>query len=275
MRRLLFFLTICLLIPINGFALGGKEHAADMQRIFPFAESTKNKKVTDFYRRVNEFLDFPYVQPGQKHDKSQPKRPKFVVEHSKFSQIRWLGKHRIWFHWGFNTDPRKFPPIVNSLNQAVQDGVITQQDVEEFWSMMNIEISRRNRTLMNESAKVFGFGELGTISAQQRKQLNGLVTILYSIHVIGDHKTADKDIIAPLSRVYADVSNAIDNIAGKEAANFEKAKELKKQLRTAQSSPDTYLDVLEREFTPFIMSLSGEGYNYKQRFKKLGYVLKR
>ena len=275
MRRLLFFLTICLLIPINGFALGGKEHAADMQRIFPFAESTKNKKVTDFYRRVNEFLDFPYVQPGQKHDKSQPKRPKFVVEHPKFSQIRWQGKHRIWFHWGFNTDPRKFPPIVNSLNQAVQDGVITQQDVEEFWSMMNIEISRRNRTLMNEGAKVFGFGELGTISAQQRKQLNGLVTILYSIHVIGDHKTTDKDIIAPLSRVYADVNNAIDNIAGKEAANFEKAKELKKQLRTAQSSPDAYLDVLEREFTPFIMSLSGEGYNYKQRFKRLGYVLKR
>ena len=275
MRRLLFFLTICLLIPINGFALGGKEHAADMQRIMPFAESAKNKKVTDFYRRVNEFLDFPYVQPGQKHDKSQPKRPKFVVEHPKFSQIRWQGKHRIWFHWGFNTDPRKFSPIVNSLNQAVQDGVITQQDVEEFWSMMNIEISRRNRTLMNEGAKVFGFGELGTISAQQRKQLNGLVTILYSIHVIGDHKTADKDIIAPLSRVYADVSNAIDNIAGKEAANFEKAKELKKQLRTAQSSPDAYLDVLERGFTPFILSLSGEGYNYKLRFKKLGYVLKR
>ena len=275
MRHILLFFTICLIIPINGFALGGKEHAADMQRIFPFEESTKNKKVIDFYRRVNEFLDFPYVQPGQKHDKSNPKRPKFVAEHPKFNQIQWQGKHRIWFHWGFNTDPRKFPPIVNSLNQAVQDGVITQQDVEVFWSMMNIEISRRNRTLMNEGAKVFGFGELGTISAQQRRQLNGLVTILYSIHVIGDHKTTNKDIIAPLNRVYADVNNAIDNIAGKETANFEKAKELKKQLRAAQSSPDTYLDVLEREFTPFIMSLSGEGYDYKQRFKKLGYVLKR
>ena len=274
MKHVLLFLIIGILVPINGFALSGREHAADMQRIFPFAESTKDKKVTDFYRRVNEFLDFPYVQPGQKHDKSDPKRPKFVADHPKFSQIQWQGKHRIWFHWGFNTDPRKFPPIVNSLNQAVQDGVITQQDVGEFWSMMNKEISRRNRTLMNEGARVFGFGELGTISAQQRKQLNGLVTILYSIHVIGDHKTTDKEIIAPLSRVYADVNNAIDNIAGKEAANLEKAKELKKLLRAAQSSPDTYLDVLEREFAPFILSLMGEGYDYKLRFKKLGYVLK-
>lgn len=275
MKRVLFFLTICLLIPINGFALGGKEHAADMQRVFPFEESAKNKKVTDFYRRVNEFLDFPYVLPGEKHDKSQPKRPSFVAEHPKFSQIQWHGKHRIWFHWGFNTDPRKFTPIVNSLNQAVQEGVINPQDVAQFWSLMNIEISRRNRTLMNEGAKVFGFGELGTISAQQRRQLNGLVTILYSVHVIGDHKTTDKEIIAPLDRVYADINNAIDNIAGKEAGNLEKAKELKKRIKAAQSSPEAYLDALEREFTPFILSLTGEGYNYKQRFKKQGYVLKR
>ena len=153
MRRFLFFLAICLLFPIHTFALGGREHTADMQRVFPFAESAKNKKVTDFYRRVNEFLDFPYVQPGEKHDKSDPKRPLFVAEHPKFNQIQWQGRHRIWFHWGFNTDPRKFPPIVNSLNQAVQDGVINQQDVAQFWSLMNIEISRRNRTLMNEGAK--------------------------------------------------------------------------------------------------------------------------
>lgn len=275
MRRFLIFLTFCLLIPIDVFALGGREHAADMQRIFPFVECSKNKKVLDFYRRVNEFLDFPYVQPGQKHDKSDPKRPRFVVEHPKFSQIHWQGKHRIWFHWGFNTDPRKFPPIVNSLNQAVLDGVITQQDVEEFWSMMNIEISRRNKTLMNEGAKVFGFGELGSISAQQRRQLNGLVTILYSIHVIGDHKTTDKDIIAPLNRVYADVNNAIDNIAGKETANYEKAKALKRKLKAAQISPKLYLNTLEREFSPFILSLSGDGYNYKVHFKNLGYVLKK
>lgn len=275
MRRVLFLFIICLLIPIHGFALGGKEHAADMQRVFPFEESAKNKKVTDFYRRVNEFLDFPYVLPGEKHDKSQPKRPSFVAEHQKFSQIQWHGKHRIWFHWGFNTDPRKFTPIVNSLNQAVQEGVINPQDVAQFWSLMNIEISRRNRTLMNEGAKVFGFGELGTISAQQRRQLNGLVTILYSVHVIGDHKTTDKEIIAPLDRVYADINNAIDNIAGKEAGNLEKAKELKKRIKAAQSSPEAYLDALEREFTPFILSLTGEGYNYKQRFKKQGYVLKR
>lgn len=274
MKRLLLFLAICLLSPINVFALGGKEHAADMQRVFPFAESAKNKKVTDFYRRVNEFLDFPYVQPGQKHDKSQPKRPKFVVEHPKFSQIRWQGKHRIWFHWGFNTDPRKFPPIVNSLNQAVMEGIINQQDIDLFWSLMNNEISRRNRTLMNEGAKVFGFGELGTISAQQRRQLNGLVTILYSIHVVGDHKTSDKEIIAPLNRVYADVNNAIDNIAGNEVANYEKAKALKKRLKVAQTSPEAYLNVLEQEFSPFLLSLTGTGYDYKLRFKGLGYELK-
>lgn len=270
---ILFF--VALLLAFDVFALSGWEHEADMQRIFPFAEHAKNKKISDFYRRINVYLDFPYIQPGQKPEKTDPKRPKFVVDHPKFSQIHWQGRHRIWFHWGFNTDPRRFPPIVNSLDQAVQDGVIKQSDIAEFWTLMNKEISLRNRSLMNEGAKVFGFGELGTISAQERKQLNGLVTILYSIHVIGDHKTTDKDIVAPLNRVYADISNAIDNLAGKDPDNIQQAKALKQRLKASQTSPDAYLDAMEQGFTPFLMSLKGEEFDYKARFKKMGYVLKK
>lgn len=274
MKRLIALIFIVWLAAGEALALSGKEHVADMQRIFPFAENAKNKRVAGFYRRVNQYLDFPYAQPGQKHDKSDPKRPKFVAEHPKFSQIRWQGKHRIWFHWGFNTDPRQFPPITNSLDQAVREGTIKQSDLPEFWSLMNQEISQRNRALMNEGAQVFGFGELGTISAQQRRQLNGLVTVLYSIHVIGDHKTSDKDIVMPLSRVFADINNAIDNLAGKEPGNVQLAKNLKKQLKEAQGTPDAYLNALEKGFGPFLLSLKGEGYDYKARFKKMGYVMK-
>lgn len=275
MKRRLAVLMMALLLAAEGaFALGGKEHAADMQRIFPFAKDAKNKPVTNLYQRVNEYLDFPYVHPGEKSQRTDPKRPKFVAEHPKFSQIHWLGKHRIWFHWGFNTDPRQFPPIVNSLDQAVQQGVIAESDVAEFWTLMNEEISLRNRALMNEAAAVFGFGELGTISTQQRRQLNGLVTVLYSIHVVGDHKTPDKAVVAPLDRVYADIGNAIDNLAGREPENVEQAKALKQRLKAAQTSPDAYLDALEAGFAPFLLSLKGPGYDYKSRFEKLGYVMK-
>lgn len=274
MRKLYLLLLLTTLTAGDALALSGKEHAADMQRIFPFAQCARNKKVTDFYHLVNAYLDYPGQNPQEQFDRSAPKRPLSIASHPKFGQIHWLGKHRIWFHWGFNTDPRQFPPIVNSLEQAVQQGVIRESDLPEFWTLMNQEISRRNRTLMNEGARVFGFGQLGTISVQQRKQLNGLVTVLYSIHVVGDHKTPDKAIVAPLDRVYADISNAIDNLAGKEPSNMLLAKELKRKLKAAQGSPDAYLDAMEKGFGPFLLALKGEGYDYKARFEKQGYVVR-
>lgn len=270
--RKYLLLLVCCFWAVGASALSGREHWADMQRIFPFDEVSANKPVLTFYRRVNTYLDNPYIQPGERHVKGSPKRPKFIVDHPKFSQIHWRGKHRIWFHWGFNTDPRKFTPIVESLQDAVSEGIIGEADVTEFWSLMNDEISRRNRALMNEGAKVFGFGELGTISAAQRRQLNGFVTMLYSIHILGDHQTTDHDIIVSLNRLYADIYSAIDNIAGKQPQNYQKAKELKKQLKPYEKDPKAFLDALQRYFSPFLMSLSGEGYNYKAKFRSLGYV---
>lgn len=261
-----------LLVALVGFAvpcraLSGWKHATDMYRIFPFDSVPQNKEVLRYYKLVNSYLDYPYTQPGERPSKNNPKRPKCISDHPKFSKIHWQGRHRIWFHWGFNTDPRQFAPITNSLNAAIANGVIRESDLPEFWDLMNAEISKRNRALMNEGAKVFGFGELGTISAAQRGQLNGLVTVLYSIHILGDHQTKDSNDIVPLDRVYADIYSAIDNIAGKDAENYAKAKALKQQLKPYQQNPKSFLDAMERFFSPFLLSLSGPGYDYKVRWK--------
>ncbi len=266
-----------LLVAVMGLALpcralSGWEHATDMYRIFPFDSVPQNKAVLRYYRLVNSYLDYPYTQPGERPSKSNPKRPKSIADHPKFSKIHWQGRHRIWFHWGFNTDPRQFAPITNSLNAAIANGVIRESDLPEFWDLMNAEISKRNRALMNEGAKVFGFGELGTISAAQRRQLNGLVTVLYSIHILGDHQTKDSNDIVPLNRVYADVYSAIDNIAGKDAENYAKAKALKQQLKPYQQKPELFLDAMKRYFSPFLLSLSGPGYDYKAKWRQ--YCLK-
>lgn len=270
--------SICLLLCINivfvSHAKSGVEHVADMKRVMPFEDVEQNRRVFKFFRLMNQYIDRPGQSPGTKFDREAYKRPTFVAEHPKFGNIRWEGKHRIWYHWGFNTDPRQFPPLVNSLNSAIDQGIITKDDVPEFWRLMTDEISKRNRFLLNQGANAFGYGQLGSITAKQRRQLNGWVTIIYSVHILGDYQTDDTEVLAPLSRVYADISNAIDNLAGKDAGNVEKAKIIKAALKKSQSSPERYLDALEREFTPFILSLKGEGYDYKTRLKGLGYVLK-
>lgn len=269
---LLFF--ILFLFPILSHAHSGAEHLADMKRVMPFEDVEQNRRVFKFFRLMNSYIDRPGQAPGTKFDREAYKRPAVIAEHPKFGNIRWEGKHRIWYHWGFNTDPRQFPPLVNSLNSAIDQGVITKDDLPEFWWLMTDEIAKRNRFLLNQGANAFGYGQLGSITAQHRRQLNGWVTVIYSVHILGDYQTDDTEVLAPLGRVYADISNAIDNLAGKDAGNVEKAKIIKAALKRSQSSPEKYLSALEREFTPFILSLKGVGYDYRTRLKGLGYVLK-
>lgn len=268
---LLFFLFV---VPIIAHAKSGPEHVWDMKRVMPFEDVEQNRRVFKFFRLMNQYIDRPGQMPGTKFDKKAYKRPLFIAEHPKFGNIHWEGKHRIWYHWGFNTDPKQFPPLVNSLNKAIGQGIIAKDDLPEFWRLMMEEVAKRNRFLLSQGANAFGFGQLGSISAQQRRQLNGLVTIIYSVHILGDYQTDDVDVLAPLGRVYADINNAIDNFAGKDAGNVEKAKAIKMALRRSQSSTEKYLNTLEREFAPYVLSLRGEGYDYKARFKRLGYVLK-
>lgn len=280
MIRLLRFVEHCLLFsvlivfPLLSHAKSGTEHLADMKRVMPFEDVEQNRRVFKFFRLMNSYIDRPGQAPGTKFDREAYKRPAVIAEHPKFGNIRWEGKHRIWYHWGFNTDPRQFPPLVNSLNSAIDQGVITKDDLPEFWRLMTEESAKRNRFLLNQGANAFGYGQLGSITAQQRRQLNGWVTVIYSVHILGDYQTEDTDVLAPLGRVYADINNAIDNLAGKDAGNVEKAKIIKAALKKSQSSPGRYLDALGREFSPFILSLKGEGYDYRTRLKGLGYVLK-
>lgn len=267
-------LLLLVFLSFQSFAKNDKDHQADMKRILPFESCGKNQKVFDFYHLVNAFLDYPGQDPDKPFDRSAPKRPAFVRDSPTLSNIKWHGKHRIWYHWGFNTDFHKFPPLTQSLDDAVSQGVISQTDVQLFWKKMEKEVSTRNKTLMNEAAKVFGFGQLGTISSAQRRQLNALTAICYSIHVVGDYTTTDTVGLAPLKRVYADIFNSIDNLAGKDPDNLAQAKAVKKKLRNCQKTPEAFLDGMEMYFSPFLLSLKGEGYDYRARFEKLGYVLK-
>ena len=262
-RPLLFI--FCLLFPILTYALSGKEHARDMQRIFPFVKCECNNKVIDFYSLVNQYIDRPNdINIG---------KPNPISNHPKFSQMK-FGNHRIWYHWGFNTNPKKFTPLVDAVNRSIADSVISENDVEEFWDCVMADVSRRNRYLMNCAADIFGYKALGSISTNQRRQLNAFVTVLYSIHILGDHQCLITDVMCDIKRVYADIFNAIDDLAGKDKANVLQARDLKKVLRPEQDDPKVFLDKMEEVFSPFLLGLEGSLYNYKEKFESLGYKLK-
>lgn len=251
-------------VAFNAGAFGRQQHTGDMQRVFPF--EWDNDKIIELYYLVNDYLDKP--------NDTNTGRPRPIAEHPKFGKMT-FGNHRIWYHWGFNVNPLNFAPLKDAVKKNIKQGVITESDAKEFWDILLKEVGRRNRYLMNKAAEILGYGELGSISAVQRSQANAFVTILYSIHLLGDHQGKILNVISELKAVYADIYNAIDNLAGRDTYNIERAKSIKKELRKHQDSPADFINEMEKRFTPFILSLKGPMYNYRQKFEKMGYRLKK
>ena len=258
-----FFLVVACAIAFNSYGFGRQQHTGDMQRVFPF--EWDNDKIIELYYLVNDYLDKP--------NDTNTGKPTLIAEHPKFGKMT-FGNHRIWYHWGFNVNPRNFTPLKEAVERNIKKGVITETDAKEFWDILLKEVGRRNRYLMNKATEILGYGKLGSISAIQRAQANAFVTILYSIHLLGDHQGKILNVMSDRNAVYADIYNAIDNLAGREAYNVERAKSIKKELRKHQDSPADFINAMERRFTPFILSLKGPMYNYKQKFEKMGYKLK-
>lgn len=246
-------------------AFSGVHHVRDMKRIYPFVDCQSNEKIIGFYTIVNNYLDSP-------NDRNTGK-PDPIKNHPKFKKMK-FGNHRIWYHWGFNKDPQKFAPLINAVINNIENGVISENDVDDFWNCLKDDVKRRNRYLMNFAAEIFGYSTLGFISRDQRRQLNAFVTILYSIHLLGDHQTTITDLMFDLSGVYGDIYNAIDDLAGRNVTNVLKARKLKKELRKVQHDPEIYLDKMEEGFSSYLLALTGPLYNYKEKFEKLGYILK-
>lgn len=260
------------LTPLLLFAHGKEEHANDMRRIFPFASYDKaNEKIEEFYYLVNSYIDydnFPSLIGGQTRY-----TPLFIQNDPKLKNMR-FSNHRVWYHWGFNKNPRTFQPLVDMVESNIKRGLLCENDREYFWYVLNKEIRKRNRLLMDKWAKISGYNGLVGLMASQRAQSNAFVTLLYSIHILGDHQTSETSVIIDKRSLYGDIYNAIDNLAGKSVSNRQKAKSLKNKLRIVQGNPKAFLDKMEKEFTSFLYSLEGAGYNYKKKFSSLGYKLK-
>lgn len=256
-------------------AKSGGEHRSDMVRIFPFDPDDKisNKKIFSFYDRVNAYLDYATF-PNEKVYGKKVGHPIFLGKYETLRGMK-FANHRIWYHWGFNADPRKFNPLVSAVKSNIQEGRLKPDYEHFFWEKLNQSISERNKVLLSEWAKASGYSGLRQLSKIQRDQSNAFVTLLISIHLLGDHTTSETSVIIDRNTLYAEIFTAIDKIAGKkDADNMACARSLKNKLKRVKGNPAKFLDVLANNFTEFLYELNGEECNYKKKFKKLGYKLK-
>lgn len=254
-----FFVFLTLLFVQISFAHNWQGHSRDMQRVFPFEwkgryAKDKNKNVIAFYREVSNYLDHP-------NGDMRSVIPHQIKNHPKFGKLTY-GRHRVWFHWGFTGNFKQYPPLRKSLHRGIREGKIAASDTTEFWRLLGEVVGKRNRELMDRAAIIFG-------NSFKREQRRALVSVLYAVHILGDYQTKDVSYLAPVETIVADLKKALDDLAGKYPENRRKAAALKKKLSGVAQNPAAVLDVMEREFSVFLLSLGGEEvFDYGKMFKK-------
>ena len=264
------FIVASLLLPlsINCLAKGGGEHITDMFMVYPFYAGDDSPFST-FYKSIQAAIDYQTFDPKDLTRKNTG-HPIFTQK-EPFTQTRWAN-HRIWYHWGFNKDPRKYKPLSDLVARNIREGLMSEDDKYTFYDRLITEWTYRNRELMKISAAILGY-DYDSMSSAMRSQVNAFVTIPYCVHLLGDHfaDQKEKEIILQMNLVVGDIYQAIDNLAGKSKANQEKALLLKSKLKRYEDSPENFLAALEEYFSEYLLSLSGELYDYRNKFKKLGY----
>jgi|GEM_PF-1185220 len=262
-------LLLCGVTPlVSKNVKGANSHTSDMLQVYPFQY---DQRIYDFYVAVSYYLDHP-------NGDTQSQKPRFLKDDPRFRRMTFRN-HRIWYHWGFNrTDTnrlRTFGPLSETVRQNIEKGKLAKKNEDAFWAALQQDVSRRNRELMNKTARLFGYGEIGSISSQQRSQLNGFVSLLYDIHILGDYTTTEKSLLLPVHDLYSDIEQAIRNIAGTSYSdNRTEGEKLIRLLRSHQATTDDYLATLKSSFANFMLRLKGGLYDYKSKFERQGFTMK-
>ena len=255
-------------LSVECIAKSGGEHITHMFMIYPFYAGDDSPFST-FYKSIQAAIDYQTFDPKNLTD-TKTGHPLFT-KNEPFARTRWAN-HRIWYHWGFNKDPKKYKPLSDLVDRNIREGLMSEDDKYAFYDSLIIEWSYRNRELMKMAARILGY-KYDSMSSAMRSQVNAFVTIPYCVHLLGDHfeDQKEKEIILQMDLVVGDIYNAIDNLAGRSTANQRKAQILKSKLKRYEDSPENFLAALEEYFSEYLLSLSGELYDYRNKFKKLGY----
>ena len=266
------------LLPLICSGHGREHHIGDMTDVYPFdvTHRTENKAFIDLCWWVNATIDYLYESNGTlSYSQSNPTFLKDLdPEQSGFYYGLSYGNHRIWFHCGFNGNPRRYAPLAGRVSEMVNAGTLTGEQAEVLWQMVTKEQGIRNRRLIRKCADLFAYPP--SMSRAQQEQVNGFVSILYDIHLLGDMETSEKDAIDPVS-LYEDIYSSIFRLAGRRFSNYKAARRFVSRLKGIEDreNPTPFLRELKTSFTPFLLGLSGDMYDYKRMFEKKGYVLKK
>ena len=210
------------------FAKSGTEHIADMCSVFGVCRD--HPRLSSVFRTITSEMDDGRTgrQQYTLNQKMKDVEPSF----------KWgLYTHRLFFHWGFNGNPKDSMALTEKINESTQDAGRR----ERLWKVVLTEQSRRNKRMMNvtETATSYIGADGKRKGFAKRDVINGIAALAYDTHIIGDYvegKDVPMKALVPLQKTQEDIVKAVCRITDNDP-DFTGRDELKffeLQMRNAQ-----------------------------------------
>ncbi len=198
-KRLLRF--ICVLLPLLSYGKSGDEHVKDMMSVFGPSDK---KELEQFFENLTSLIDRP--EPGL------TMRIRGIAP--RFTQGPYT--HRLYFHWGFNGDPKDSWALLNRVTNATDDVQIQEMIFDEVRA---VDIARKNKALLYVQ---ISFVDLtNRSSGLSPDEINAIATLAYDTHILGDYivgtATTSKALM-PMDKIAADIIKAFGRIKRRDKA---------------------------------------------------------
>lgn len=236
------------------FGKGGDEHSGDIIRVLGLDLKMEPQKVLaeKITNALEETIDGGIGKPN--NDVSKLLREiQNVVPTFKTSPYG----HRLFFHWGFNGDPKKSEAIIRCLERCNA----TSAEESKVWDLILAEQIKRNRKLL-DSVQHALTEKTGLVRPISHDQLNAIVSIGYDVHLLGDFIEGVPDTqsaLLPLDSIVADLVSASQKIKGKDDKvrnSIKKGLNDAKKAGSSAQQAEKMLEVLEKNMPKLLKSSS-------------------
>lgn len=262
-----------LLVAAFAFGKGVSGHSDDMWTIFPFDYSmhdAENYNIQEFYKDVSAFIDYceyPALIKDGDTKRRECSRMQELFKDSKYKDIdancKW-DNHRIWFHWGFYNTSRDSKELQQRISRTNCKTAMKVANVD-VRKDIDALFEKRKKHLMKQWDITFSTPKCQSISREKKE---AFVSLLYSIHILGDYTKKQLAELQPIYDLYKNIRKDILTIGDNSAVatNFLYQIGLKRTDSNDNPSVTELLNNLSKDFTPFLYELEKEGKGYITAF---------
>lgn len=260
MQRKGFIIALLLIISqVSSWAHGSwEQHADDMYEVLGLE---RNEKLTDWMRFVSSVLidnnnaDCAFSDNGEPFDF-------YLYLKEKYKDFQC--KHRLLFHWGYNSRPWSL-----YLQNKVEGYGWSDATIQAFQADLISEQKRRNSYANNYTENVFGFAHGG----KEARVARVIISVVYDVHLLGDYEpdNTDLDGLQDLGSVVGDIINNINALDKQNGSVL--CKQLKKISQDSncgvQEKAALLMSLLKDKFGDFLRT--AEDGNIAKHLNKQGF----